>query len=403
MNNNNVNNSNTNNIIYCPRCGSEMKSNARYCMKCGNLNYNHEANQNMKKIMGDQINEVTSYQMGASGVVSNVPVKGVKTALATNTGSDLVCFLINYVLYVIILGLIIIPQILGGFSIKTLTSFSIAIPVTIVSLYFLYCYSVELIFMKANKKWWSSFIPIYNFFVYADITFGKPAAGILFFIPILGQVFFLVSLYLLGRKFSYNGFLTMFFPAFVVPHIALNSTSIYDNTMYVGNSDKSNEIFYGRRKLFTATCFVFFVLSFSSFIYNNREDIKEYKRYIDNIYYIYTAHAIVDKVAVKMDHNFYSCTTSGSFTNSLGDYYFDYPDIGKDVFLPFYYNREAISGYVRVNVSDNGYEYYVSLSDGTYGFPEININNLSLKSVIEYKDVNTDFLNQEIRNCHFGV
>ena len=37
-------------IIYCSRCGAEMNSNSRYCMKCGNLNYNHSANANMKSI-----------------------------------------------------------------------------------------------------------------------------------------------------------------------------------------------------------------------------------------------------------------------------------------------------------------------------------------------------------------
>ena len=27
--------------IFCSRCGAEMKSSARYCMKCGNLNPDH--------------------------------------------------------------------------------------------------------------------------------------------------------------------------------------------------------------------------------------------------------------------------------------------------------------------------------------------------------------------------
>lgn len=398
-----MNNESNDQIIYCPRCGSEMKSSARYCMKCGNLNYNHDANKSMKEIMGDQINEVTSYQMGAGGVVSNLPVKGVKTALATNTGSDLFCFLINYILYVVCLAAIIIPQVLDGFSIKILTSFSIAIPVTIVSLYFLYCYSVELIFMKANKRWWCSFIPFYNFFVYADIVFGKPLVGFLFFIPFIGQVVFLVSLYLLGRKFRYNGFLSMFFPAIVVPHIAL-STSIYNDTMYVGNNGKSTEIFYGRRKIFSVTCVIFFLLSFVSFLYNNQEEIKGYVRLAENYYYVYSAHRIKEKVRVKIGYNFYSCDTDSTFESSLGDYYFNYPDLGRGIFLPFYYSRDAISAYVRVHLYEDGtYDYYVSMSDGTYGFPETNIKDLDVYDVIEYKKVNTDFLNQDIRNCKLGT
>ena len=398
-----MNNENNDQVIYCSRCGSEMKESARYCMKCGNLNYNHEANKNMKEIMGDQINETTRYQMGASGVVSNLPVKGVKTALATNTGSDLACFLVNYVLYVVCLAAIIIPQVLGGFSIKILTSFSIAIPVTIVSLYFLYCYSVELIFMKANKKWWFSFIPFYNFFVYADIVFGKPLVGFLFFIPFIGQVVFLVSLYVLGHRFRYNGFLSMFFPAIVVPHIAL-STSIYNDTMYVGSNGKSTETFYGRRKVFSVTCIIFFLLSFVSFLYNNQDEIKHYERLAENYYYVYAAHRIKEKVRVKIGYNFYSCKNDEPFESTLGDYYFNYPDVGKKVFLPFYYSRDAISGYVRVRLYEDGtYEYYVSLSDGTYGFPEIKIDDLTVKDVVKYKDVNTDFLEQNVRLCEIGA
>ena len=397
-----MNNNENDQIIYCPRCGSEMKSSARYCMKCGNLNYNNEANESMKKIMGNQINQVSSYQIGAGGVISNVPVNGVKTALATNTGSDLACFLINYLLYILLLGIVIVPQIMGDFSIRNLTSFSIAIPVTLISLYFLYCYSLELIFMKANKKWWSSFVPIYNFVVYADITFGKPVLAILFFIPGVGLVTFLVSLYVLGHRFKYNGLLTMFVPFLVIPHIALSSC-IYDETMYVGGGEKSNEAYYGRRKVFAVTCFLFFLLSFSSFIYNNQDEINHYKRLAENYYYVYTANRIKEKVRVKIGYNFYSCKSEESFDSSLGDYYFNYPDVGKKVFLPFYYSRDAISGYVRVNLTEDGYEYYVSLSDGTYGFPEINIDDLTVKDVIKYKDVNTDFLDQNVRLCEIGA
>ena len=54
--------------IYCSRCGAEMSSNSRYCMKCGNLNYDHEANKNMrrykpkkeKKVSGKFINDVSN-------------------------------------------------------------------------------------------------------------------------------------------------------------------------------------------------------------------------------------------------------------------------------------------------------------------------------------------------------
>ena len=51
------------NIIYCSRCGAEMSDNSRYCMKCGNLNYNHEANKGMRPFIENQADE--TYQVGS--------------------------------------------------------------------------------------------------------------------------------------------------------------------------------------------------------------------------------------------------------------------------------------------------------------------------------------------------
>ena len=44
------------NYIYCSKCGAPMKEDARYCMKCGTLNYDHPDNQYMKKYM-DKTND----------------------------------------------------------------------------------------------------------------------------------------------------------------------------------------------------------------------------------------------------------------------------------------------------------------------------------------------------------
>lgn len=405
MNNEVPNNSNQQpeQIIYCPRCGSEMKSNARYCMKCGNLNYNHEANKSMKEIMGDEVvNQSTTYQVGSSGVVTNVPVKGVKTSLATNTGSDLFCFILNYVLYVVSLAAIILPNFSKDLTFKTLTSFNIAIPVTIVSIFFLYFYSIELIFMKCNKRWWHSVIPIYNLFVLAEITYGKKRYGLLFFIPVVGQIFWIAVVYRLGVKFRYNGIVTLLLFPLVIPHMAL-STSMYDDTLFVAGTNKSLEISYGRRKVFIATTILFFLFSFSAYLYNNQDEIRHIKRLIGNIYYVYTAKAITNKVKTKMDHNFYSCKSDIVFDSTMGTYYFNYPDVGRNVALPFYHSRDAIEGYVRVELTQDGRTFYVSLSDGTYGFAEMDIKDLTLEDVVKYEAVDTSFLDQDVRLCNFGT
>ncbi len=42
-------NSSTTTIINCSRCGAQMRNDARYCMKCGNLNYAHQENKSMQQ------------------------------------------------------------------------------------------------------------------------------------------------------------------------------------------------------------------------------------------------------------------------------------------------------------------------------------------------------------------
>ena len=68
---------------------------------------------------------------------------------------------------------------------------------------------------------------------------------------------------------------------------------------------------------------------------------------------------------------------------------------------------DAIEGYVRVEMHlENDkqiYKYYVSISDGTYGFAEINIKDLKLDDVVKYEAVDTSFLDQDVRLCNFGT
>ena len=40
--------------MVCPRCGAELNSKQRYCMKCGALNYEHPDNQKLKQYITEQ-------------------------------------------------------------------------------------------------------------------------------------------------------------------------------------------------------------------------------------------------------------------------------------------------------------------------------------------------------------
>ena len=117
-----------------------------------------------------------------------------------------------------------------------------------ISIIFLFVYSMELVFMKANKKWWYALIPFYCLFILADIAFKKKILGILYFIPFIGQVFFLVTLYVLATKFKYNGILSMIFPIIYIPLMGFGSR-LYEGISYV-TEDRTLENDYRRKKLF---------------------------------------------------------------------------------------------------------------------------------------------------------
>ena len=46
---------------------------------------------------------------------------------------------------------------------------------------------------------------------------------------------------------------------------------------------------------------------------------------------------------------------------------------------------DNVSAYVKVVNNGNGYDYYVSISDGKYGFSETLEKDLSSRSVVEYE------------------
>ena len=65
-------NNNESQKIYCQRCGAEMNSNSRYCMKCGNLNYDHNANETMRPYIQDNPTGFQGgYQVGSGTNINN--------------------------------------------------------------------------------------------------------------------------------------------------------------------------------------------------------------------------------------------------------------------------------------------------------------------------------------------
>ena len=64
--------------MICPRCGAEMSSEQRYCMKCGALNYDHPDNQQMKRYITDsELDKANQeYQESAGGASNTIEIGG---------------------------------------------------------------------------------------------------------------------------------------------------------------------------------------------------------------------------------------------------------------------------------------------------------------------------------------
>ena len=367
---------------FCPRCGSEMNSNSRYCMKCGYLNPNDPANQNMQKFIPET--KVNSYQIGSGqNLVQNNDQ--ITNSIASNTGNKKLCFLINYLLYLFI----IVISYIATMGVKTI-SFELLMNslfpyvAFITSIIFLYVYSMELVFMKANKKWWLALVPIYNLFILTDIVYKKKWLGIILLIPFIGQVFFLVTLYILATKFKYSGFLTIIFPIIFIPLMGFGAR-LYEGINYV-TEDKTLENDYRRKKIFFVTLLIFLVLGGGLLFWTNIVEIKGKAIRLTNYYYVFASKQIVEKTEKIAQENYLKCEEY-EYSQTSGIYYIYYSDIGEVAYLPFHYARDVISGYVVIDNRDGTSKYYVSLSDGTFGFPETLYENIQIDTVVPYQQI----------------
>ena len=368
--------------IVCPRCGNVINGNARCCLNCGWLNPNDPSNQNMQKFMEDERKK--RYQVGSGQTIIQKDVNSITTSAVSNTGNKLLCFILNYLLYIVIIAFSFF--IILGKSIISFESIKNSIfpyIVFVVSILFLYIYSLELIFMKCNKKWWYSLIPIFNLFVLADIVYKKKWLGIILLIPIVGQIFLLVIMYKIATNFKYSGLLAIIFPVIYIPLMGFGSR-LYEGVSYV-TEDLTLEKDYRRKKIFFFTLLFFLITGGGLVFWNNIIEIKSHAFRLKNYYYVLATKQIVDKTEQLAKENFLECDQN--YKDTRGMYYVEYVDIGAVAYLPFYRYSDIIEGYVIIDNTSGSSKYYVSLSDGTYGFPETLSDDVTIDTVVPYEKI----------------
>ena len=385
--------------IYCSRCGAEMSSTSRYCMKCGNLNYEHESNKNMVRFMPKR--KKKPYQVGSGTLITdNEELSGSKNlrmSVSSRTGDKKACFTWNYLIY---LGILVL-----GFFITTRLSFSLdaimasSFPGFAIwfSVMFLYIYSLELIFMKCNHPWWEALIPFYNYLVLSDIVFQNKWIGVLAFIPGVNIIFLMVLFYKLGESFALPKVMTALFFIVYIPVIGFGS-HVYNGYMFIsGDSQKEVEQEYKYRKICFFTIILFIILGFALSFMNSMTNHGGKENVVDGVYFTYASRTVVSKVEDEIKNNNVKCSNS-EYSSKIGIYYFEFADVGENSFLFLYDMREPISGYVKVDNTSGESLYFVSLSDGQLGFKETLASEVEVSTITTYNNKN-DKLPSDVNKC----
>lgn len=375
-------------IIYCSRCGSEYSSDSRYCMKCGNLNPDHPQNKDLSKLIKE---EKPGFIIGGGKPVTNVnanEVNGkasVNVVKGNNTGNFDKCFVINALIYFgITLSISLIYAFINGFDIISISYsnlYSILIPFSIIFILF---YSVQLVFMKLDRPWWSGLIPIYNNAVLADVFFKKPILGYLTIIPIVGQLIQLYLWYKLGSKFKKSGLFTALFPLIMFPVIGFGGAA-YDGVCYVSN-DNTLEKEFKKKNIVLTGCFLFAFLGSAMFIYSHFDDLVNGNTRTANIYFVMSSKIIEKSLDSKIENKEIKCTYGTS-----GTLYFYFADISEHFFIPLSVFFDTISATVKVEQTPVGRMYYISMTNGTEGFPETLSSYISSSSVEPHTSVDKSY------------
>lgn len=368
--------------IICPRCGNKMNSNSRCCLKCGYLNPNVPENNGMKPFISTEND--SSYQVGSGENVIKSSGQ-ITNSIASKTGNRKVCFFINYLLYIIaiLLSFLLIMN-NKSIGIDTIKNSFFPYAIFLVSIVFLYTYSSQLIFIKCNKRWWSALIPFYNLLILSEMVFKNKWLGFAFLIPVIGQILLLVALYELAEKFKYNGFFAVIFPILYIPLMGFGNR-LYDDINYV-SEDKTLENDYKRKKLFFISILVFILLGSILIFWNNIIEIKGKAFRLKNYYYVYATRQIVNKTKQLARENYLECE-GYNYNDKNGIYYIEYADIGNVAYIPLHSFVDVIGGYVIIDNTSGSSKYYVSISDGTYGYPETLYENINVDTIVSYERI----------------
>ncbi len=335
--------------IYCARCGAEMKQSSRYCMKCGNLNYDHPDNAKYKKL--EKHSGSGKYVVGSKMKIESEPNGSV--VVGNNMGGKSLCFWVNMFAF---LGVMLVTILLALFRYShnlLLVVYSVYPNIWLcVSIFFVFFYGLELMYMKANKPWYFAFIPIYNLVVLAEMAFDKKIWALLYLVP-FGP---LIINYKLGEKFGNRGILTLLFGVIDYLVIGYSSSVLYDGYRYVESSDDNAvEKDYGKKSIMRKLIAFVFIASIAMFIASH---FTAFMRGADTVkmqVFAKQASMLISKTRKAVDEGEYTCDSS----NHNDVMYFIYEDVKEDTGI----GNHDMFGYVKVAINGTEKTYSVYLTD----------------------------------------
>ena len=382
-------------LTYCSRCGAEMYSNARYCMKCGNLNPDHPDNKGVSKYLEKKSK---GYTVGSGQSLKkkelNVLNKKVNaTVKGEHTGNFTLCFTVNMILYLVIcFGCLFYYYLLARGDFVSIIVSNLGEIILGFSVFFFYVYSIELVFMKMNKCWWYALIPFYNFYVLADAVIGSPLINKLIWIPVIGQVLYLYVLFKLGPCFKKPGILVLLLPFIMIPWIAFDGSAYY-GTYYTSGENRMEDEFHMRR-VFLFCAFFLTAVSAGTLAYTNSVQLKNQAGKIENTYIVNASNIIIRNVKKKVEKGAYTC----DFDEDV--FYFHFDEVSDYFIVPFAFSHPHTEAYVKVEKVKNGdaivvgkYNYSISITDGKYGFPEIYAIEINIDKVGGYTKLEKEYDN----------
>ena len=233
--------------IVCDKCGTSYSSSQRYCMKCGNLNYSHPSNQNMKQYL--------NYDVVNQNYINNGNAKLTHTSVDPYAKEKSVCLVFNIIVHMFFPVLLLILMIQGS----DISIVSLGLSIFCFGILFLINTGMCRIFIKAKEPWWFYYIPLLNCVILAKIMLGSALAVLLFLIPGVNFIAILIGYYRLGTRFGHNGWLTMFFPMIMIPVIGFGNSeetlsSLHGAQVSLGDNEfdskgrTKTEAEYGKKK-----------------------------------------------------------------------------------------------------------------------------------------------------------